>query len=284
MRARLLSDGRVDGGAVSGGGGRIGRGAVPARRRRRVRVRSGESRRTSWRCRSRRGSSWRAWRTTAISMRPTPGTTDRRCCSRSPRSAPGPTPRSAPAAGPLTGGFRPHGLNLRPGPDGRHTLYVVRHGAREAIEVFELDARRRQRPVLTWTGCAEAPEGVTFNSVAALPGGGFAATHFARPAGRVWEWAPGVGLGRGARHRDERAERHRRVPGRALAVHRRLGHPVAHPGVARRERRSARTRSRSASTSTTSAGPPTAPCSRPAISATRPSPSSSAWARAAATG
>ena len=69
---------------------------------------------------------------------------------------------------------------------------MVRHGAREAIEVFDLDARGG-RPVLTWTGCAEAPEGVTFNSVAALPGGGFAATHFALPVGRVWEWAPGDG-------------------------------------------------------------------------------------------
>ena len=45
-------------------------------------------------------------------------------------------------AGPLTRGFRPHGLNLRPGLGGRHTLYVVRHGAREAIEVFALDAAR----------------------------------------------------------------------------------------------------------------------------------------------
>lgn len=103
-----------------------------------------------------------------------------------------PDPAFADCGGPLTGGFRPHGLNLRPGPDGRHTLYVVRHGAREAIEVFELDARGG-RPVLTWTGCAEAPEGVTFNSVAALPGGGFAATHFALPLGRVWEWGPGAG-------------------------------------------------------------------------------------------
>ena len=103
-----------------------------------------------------------------------------------------PDPAFGDCGGPLTGGFRPHGLNLRPGPGGRHTLYVVRHGAREAIEVFELDARSG-RPVLTWTGCAEAPEGVTFNSVAALPGGGFAATHFARPVGRVWEWAPGAG-------------------------------------------------------------------------------------------
>ncbi len=94
--------------------------------------------------------------------------------------------------GPLTEGFRPHGLSLRPGDGGRHTLYVVRHGAREAIEIFELDARG-PNPSVTWTGCALAPEGVTFNSVAALPGGGFAATHFDRPVGHVWEWQPDTG-------------------------------------------------------------------------------------------
>jgi len=95
-------------------------------------------------------------------------------------------------AGPLTRGFRPHGLNLRAGAGGRHTLYVVRHGAREAIEVFELDARSGT-PSLTWEGCVMAPDGVTFNSVTALPGGAFAATHFNRPSGQVWEWQPDTG-------------------------------------------------------------------------------------------
>ena len=94
--------------------------------------------------------------------------------------------------GPVTGGFRPHGLSLRPGRNDIHTLYVVRHGAREAIEVFEVDARGAV-PVVVWVGCVEAPEDVTFNSVAALPGGGFAATHFNRPLGALWEWHAGAG-------------------------------------------------------------------------------------------
>ena len=94
--------------------------------------------------------------------------------------------------GPMTSGFQPHGLSLRPGPNGRHTLYVVRHGAREAIEIFEVDARGAM-PFVVWVGCVEAPEGVTFNSVAALPGGGFAATHFNRPLGALWEWHAGAG-------------------------------------------------------------------------------------------
>ncbi len=36
-------------------------------------------------------------------------------------------------AGPVTGRFRPHGLSLRPGRNGRHMLYVVRHGARKRL-------------------------------------------------------------------------------------------------------------------------------------------------------
>ena len=94
--------------------------------------------------------------------------------------------------GPVTRRFRPHGLSLRPGRNGTHTLYVVRHGAREAIEVFAVDVRGAM-PAVTWVGCVEAPEGVTFNSVAALPGGGFAATHFNRPMGELWEWQPDAG-------------------------------------------------------------------------------------------
>jgi len=94
--------------------------------------------------------------------------------------------------GPVTGGFRPHGLNLRVGEEGRHTLYVVRHGAHESIEIFELDAGG-STPDLTWTGCVLAPDGVAFNSVAAVPGGGFVATQFSRPVGRLWEWRPGRG-------------------------------------------------------------------------------------------
>ena len=92
--------------------------------------------------------------------------------------------------GPVTSEIRPHGLYLRPGSGGRHTLYVVGHGARESIEVFELDAAGSQ-PALTWIGCAVAPEGIGLNSVVALPEGGFTATS---PATRdIWEWQSGAG-------------------------------------------------------------------------------------------
>jgi hypothetical protein len=105
-----------------------------------------------------------------------------------------------------------HGLNLRPGANGHSTLYVVGHGAREAIEVFDVDAtgakvastaRAAAQPVLTWKGCVPLPEGRAANSVASFPDGSLVATilimpgkTFAdsvakRPTGAVYEWSPG---------------------------------------------------------------------------------------------
>src|SRR6266852_7768276 len=103
--------------------------------------------------------------------------------------------------------FRAHGLYLRPGQNAVHTLYVVHHGGRESIEVFELDARPKS-PTLTWIGCAVAPDPIGLNSVVGLPDGGFITTNFsprgADAAGRgrmmagenngeVWEWHTGTG-------------------------------------------------------------------------------------------
>lgn len=83
--------------------------------------------------------------------------------------------------------FRPHGLSLRSGTGGSHTLYVVAHGERESVEVFNVDSTAAV-PMLTWVGCVVAPAGVGLNSVAALPDGGFTATNFNIAAGNLWEW------------------------------------------------------------------------------------------------
>jgi hypothetical protein len=95
--------------------------------------------------------------------------------------------------------FQTHGLYLQEGRNSVHTLYVVVHGAREAVEVFELDARPAT-PTLTWIGCAVAPDPIGLNSVRALPGGGFIATNFlprnqqmatlqkGAVNGELWEW------------------------------------------------------------------------------------------------
>lgn len=92
--------------------------------------------------------------------------------------------------GPLTSGFRPHGLNLLSNGDGTHTLLVVRHGDRESIEIFTIE-ETMQVPTITWTGCVIAPEGIEFNSVVATPDQGIAATHMNLPLGAVYEWQRG---------------------------------------------------------------------------------------------
>ena len=99
-------------------------------------------------------------------------------------------------------GFVTHGLNIRPGRDGRSTLYVVVHGAREAIEFFDVDANG-DRPVLTWKGCVPTPDGMEANSVASLSDGSLLVTiplHkgipigvalAGKPTGGVYRWSPG---------------------------------------------------------------------------------------------
>ena len=76
--------------------------------------------------------------------------------------------------------FSAHGLSLRHTRGQSDTLYVVHHGDRESVEVFELDARGAS-PRLTWVGCVVYPAGVFGNGVVALPDGGFAATSFMDP-------------------------------------------------------------------------------------------------------
>jgi hypothetical protein len=98
--------------------------------------------------------------------------------------------------------FTTHGLYAEPGAGPLYKLFVVAHGARESIEVFELDTRP-DTPVATWLGCAVAPDPIGLNSVRGLPDGGFITTNFlprgsSREAtqrmregeqnGELWEW------------------------------------------------------------------------------------------------
>jgi sugar lactone lactonase YvrE len=99
--------------------------------------------------------------------------------------------------------FNSHGLNIRATGPNRARLNVVGHGAREAIEVFDVDASGA-RPTLTWRGCVPMPEGLAANSVASFADGSLVATvlfmpgtTFAdavvdrKPTGAVYEWSPG---------------------------------------------------------------------------------------------
>ena len=98
--------------------------------------------------------------------------------------------------------FTAHGLNIRPGASGHSTLYVVGHGERESIEVFDVDASG-EVPVLTWTGCVMTPDGMEANSVASLVDGSLLTTiplhtgilineaFTGKPTGAVYEWSLG---------------------------------------------------------------------------------------------
>jgi hypothetical protein len=103
---------------------------------------------------------------------------------------------------PSTDKFATHGVYVQPGGGPTFKLFVVGHGAREAIEVFEIDTRPAI-PVATWIGCVVAPDPIGLNSVRGLPDGGFITTNFlprdsTREAtdkmrggernGELWEW------------------------------------------------------------------------------------------------
>ena len=95
-----------------------------------------------------------------------------------------------------------HGLYVQPGNGPVYKVFAVGHGAREAIEVFEIDTAVAM-PVATWIGCVVAPEPIGLNSVRGLPDGGFITSNFlargaspaatqkmmaGRPNGELWEW------------------------------------------------------------------------------------------------
>ena len=98
--------------------------------------------------------------------------------------------------------FDVHGISIAEISPRRFVLYTTSHGAREAIEIYDLDLSTAV-PALTWTGCVLLEQDGYFNAVARLADGGFVATRMrdlsARSAdtqpgetsGRVFEWHPG---------------------------------------------------------------------------------------------
>ncbi|HEX4049852.1 MAG TPA: hypothetical protein VHY19_03110 [Steroidobacteraceae bacterium] len=99
-----------------------------------------------------------------------------------------------------------HGLELRPGKGGVHTLYAINHGGRESLEVFRVDARSAT-PKIAWTGCIMMPPNTWANSVAAMPDGALAISKFAdlntlnmapvfrgEITGVTYLWKPGSGF------------------------------------------------------------------------------------------
>jgi hypothetical protein len=98
--------------------------------------------------------------------------------------------------------FDVHGLSLAETSPRRFSVYTTSHGAREAIEIYDLDLRG-SAPILTWTGCVLLQQDSYYNSVARLADGGFVATrmrdaNFTRTegvppgiTGHLVEWHPG---------------------------------------------------------------------------------------------
>jgi hypothetical protein len=104
--------------------------------------------------------------------------------------------------GPPTGQFTTHGLYIGGGRGPVHQLMAVGHGARESIEVFQVDTRPAT-PSVTWVGCVIAQEPIGLNSVRGLQDGGFITTNWlprggapdalqkmmgGERNGELWEW------------------------------------------------------------------------------------------------
>jgi hypothetical protein len=117
--------------------------------------------------------------------------------------------------GPIGDALAPHGISLLKRNGGAIQVYVVNHGGRESIEMFELKQNGRLSE-LVWHGCVVSMQ--AFNDVAAQPDGGFIATHptalqppppppgqakaapapannlfSGQPSGYVSRWIPGKG-------------------------------------------------------------------------------------------
>ena len=101
--------------------------------------------------------------------------------------------------GPVGDRLVSHGSSLRKRPDGKWALYVVNHGGRESIEMFELKAAAGSW-MLLWRGCELAQH--DYNDVAILPDGGFVGTYpsglsagrgATGPTGYVARWTRGKG-------------------------------------------------------------------------------------------
>ena len=115
---------------------------------------------------------------------------------------------AAACPGPIGDVLVPHGISLAKRSGGTWELYIVNHGGRQSIEMYELKPAAGSWS-LVWHGCV--PSMWDFNDVAALPDGSFIATHptalrqpgdtsdlFAgKPSGWVARWTASKGPGEG---------------------------------------------------------------------------------------
>ena len=86
--------------------------------------------------------------------------------------------------------FNAQGISLRTVGPGKHRLYVVNHGGRESIEIFEIDSIADE-PRLSWIGCALLPNGIAANSVATYSDGTILASVLTHPGTTITDFVRG---------------------------------------------------------------------------------------------
>lgn len=104
---------------------------------------------------------------------------------------------------PAVESFNAQGISLRSIAADKHRLYVVNHGGRESVEVFDVDSSE-DTPKLSWVGCVLMPNSIAANSVATYSDGTILASVLTHPGttitdfvrggvtGGVYEWRPGA--------------------------------------------------------------------------------------------
>ncbi len=104
--------------------------------------------------------------------------------------------------GPVGEALAPHGTSVSRRKNGKNQLFVVNHGGRQSIELYEVK-QAAGTWALVWHGCVVSMQ--EYNDVAAMSDGGYVATHpvalqtqgtdlFAgQPSGFVSRWTPGKG-------------------------------------------------------------------------------------------
>jgi len=106
--------------------------------------------------------------------------------------------------GPIGDAMIPHGISLAKRSNGVMQLYVVNHGGRQSMEMFEVKKAASGWEAV-WHGCVVTMQ--EYNDVAVLPDGSYIATHptalrtqgdtsdlfSGKPSGWVARWTPGKG-------------------------------------------------------------------------------------------
>ena len=77
--------------------------------------------------------------------------------------------------------FVAHGLDLQRQDANRYRLYVTNHGARESVEVFDIETAQSP-PTIAWVGCVALSARAPADGVAILADGGFMVTNTLDPS------------------------------------------------------------------------------------------------------